>query len=58
MNTRAVMAENTAFCATVPKVFEMLATSLASGYGELAITMFVSTAVASTFAPVALPVMS
>lgn len=52
VNARAVMAENAASRTTVSKVFEVLATSFASGDGELAITMFVCAAVASTFAPV------
>ncbi|SBT06903.1 hypothetical protein PROAA_20045 [Candidatus Propionivibrio aalborgensis] len=52
MNARAVTAEHTAICTTVPKVFEVLATSLASGNGELSITVFVSTAVPSTLTPI------
>lgn len=52
MNTRAVMAECTAIRATVPKVLEVLATSLASGDGELSITVFVSTAIPSTLASI------
>lgn len=50
VDARTVMAEYTPFCTTVPKVFEVLATSFASGNGELTITVFVSTAVTSSFA--------